>query len=184
MIWVDLDGVLADFDGSYTQRFGAKTVRDGDPDEKAMWRRIQDCGDFFLELPWTKGGRELWKIVEPFGAHVLTAISKTIDTCTAQKVGWCVRELGIATHRIVTVFGKKNKALYCQPGDVLLDDNYETCRAWAIAGGAAVFVPREIDSALLGLVDSVVNMPMLQSGLYTQCESSRGVQVILPGGLQ
>lgn len=145
-IWVDLDGVLVDIEAAFAQR-GIPLARTG-PQEAAKWRAVSQIPDFFLRLPWTPWGREMWGIVNPAGAHILTAVAKSIPTCAPQKILWCRGEMGLGTDRIVTVLGKSNKVMYCCPGDILLDDTPETIEQWNAAGGLGMLVTGDTALAL------------------------------------
>jgi hypothetical protein len=151
-IWVDQDGVLADFDLEYMRRFGKPCpgIHAEGSTEKEKWDNVRKAGDFFLYMPWMPDGREMWSLLKPTGAHILTAVPKSIAECPGHKMEWCKRELGIGTDRIVYAIGKKNKVLYCQPGDVLLDDNPDTIRMWNEAGGVGLLITpnHTVDAAI------------------------------------
>lgn len=141
MIWVDQDGVLADFDGGYAQKFGVPPSSQDSPNEKPKWRNINSHPRFFAELPLTPFAKELWEILEPTGAHVLTAVAKQVPNCVHQKIEHLRRELGIEPHRVVAVWGRENKAAYCQKGDVLIDDRIDNIQAWEATGGIGYWFP-------------------------------------------
>ena len=137
MIWCDLDGVLVDIEGGYLQRFGHDMTL---VDKKTKWSNVAGCPNFYQHLPWMPGGRELWRWIAPTGAHILTATAKSVPTCGQDKVDWCTAELGIGTDRVVVVYGRENKRLYCSPGDILLDDREDVLEQWMAAGGYGVLV--------------------------------------------
>lgn len=137
MIWCDLDGVLADFELAYLQRFGhdCTTVSKAE-----KWKNVNSTDDFYQYLPWTQFGREIWRLIMPTGAHILTAVAKSVPPCQTQKFDWCRRELGIRSDRIVVVRDKEDKAMYCEPGDVLLDDREDVVNWWRKRGGYAMLI--------------------------------------------
>lgn len=140
MIWVDMDGVLADFDEGYRQRFGREA--DGTEPDDIFWGRVRQEPDFFRNLPQMPGARRLWELCAPFNGHVLTALAKSIPACLPQKLAW-LREFGVSRDRVVAVLGRGNKVLYCQPGDLLIDNSAENVENWRQAGGAAILYTRE-----------------------------------------
>ena len=62
MIWLDMDGVLADFDGHYQACFGVKPTRWPEPDT-VDWKLIAAVPDFYLNLPLMPGAKELHRFV-------------------------------------------------------------------------------------------------------------------------
>jgi len=103
-----------------------------------LWANVASVPDFFSGLPETPDARKLWDLADANGkARILTALSKSLDSCLAQKLSW-VKVFGIDIDRVTAVTGRKNKVLYCQPGDVLIDDLKENIEAWESAGGRGI----------------------------------------------
>ncbi len=78
IIYVDMDGVLADFDRGFYEIAGISTDSIS-IDE--LWARIDayDKAKFFSELPWMCGGKEMWNfITENFlDVKILSALGKS-----------------------------------------------------------------------------------------------------------
>ena len=90
-LFLDLDGVLADFEG------GIKRVTGKYPDQlspSAMWRSAYRAPDFFARLEWMSDGRELWEATRHLNPTVLTGLPQSGDWAARQKRAWCARELG------------------------------------------------------------------------------------------
>lgn len=133
-IFVDLDGVLVDFD------YGVKRILNKEPDEispRLMWSRIASTGDFFTHLPWMDGGKLLWTSIVKAGYDpvILTGCPRG-EYAPKQKKQWCDRELGIEVEVITTY--SKLKHTFCTPGSILIDDNALLGPAWIEAGGMFV----------------------------------------------
>jgi hypothetical protein len=59
-----------------------------------MWKRIASHNaPFFRNLPWARGGKELWNAVRHLRPDILTGVPATLATSRAEKYAWCVREL-------------------------------------------------------------------------------------------
>lgn len=151
-IYVDLDGVLADFD------HGAKHVLGMPCDEfqqlhgaALMWRRLADASDFYRKLPWTADGRDLWLALEndaPATLVILTGLPLG-DWAEPQKRAWCLRELGPGIPVVCCMSIDKHR--YCTPGDILIDDREKARLDWETAGG--VFVHHiDAESTIAALV--------------------------------
>jgi 5'-nucleotidase len=147
MEWVDMDGVLADFDKAYFDRFG--TVAKETPD-KVLWPNINKIGDFFATLPLMLGAERLWMAVGD-NARILTALSKSDPECLGQKLHWLKVNLGVKPWQVTAVTGKKNKKLFCTPGDVLIDDNEQNIADWKCVGGYGILF-KNTDQAIRELV--------------------------------
>ena len=61
-LFVDLDGVLADFDSYFEQCFGVRPNHDT-YEPPGMWDKIRAHGKFYRNLPMMKDALELWRAV-------------------------------------------------------------------------------------------------------------------------
>ncbi len=132
-LFLDLDGVLADFDSGYEKLAGRRPDRDAD---NADWRLIASRPDFYLNLPPTPDFVELWTYVAPRRPTILTGIPSSIAQAAEQKRAWVARFCGPSVSVITTE--SKNKYRHASPGDILVDDWEKHRRAWLDAGGVWV----------------------------------------------
>ena len=92
-IFVDLDGVLVDFDSGVKSLFNGRSPDDLAPG--TMWGRISSTPNFYTNLPWTSDGQTLWNtLIEelPCPPDILTGVPRNFQS-RAQKFEWCQREL-------------------------------------------------------------------------------------------
>jgi hypothetical protein len=133
-LYVDMDGVLTDFDGSFRKATGRI------PDEfekkegkEAFWDRVEKEGlEFWSEMPWTKDGKNLWKSLKPHKLVILSSPSRS-KHCREGKKSWVKRELGDV--RLILI---KDKHKYAEKNAVLIDDNKGKIQNWENAGGAGI----------------------------------------------
>lgn len=128
-LFVDMDGVLADFDQHHEDVFGIR------PDKKADnvdWAKVRAVKDFYLNIPPMRDMRLLWSFVAPFNPIVLTGVPKSVEEAADNKRSWVARHLPGTEVRPVL---SKEKWKHCQPGDVLIDDWPKYRRYWIQAGG-------------------------------------------------
>lgn len=135
-LYIDLDGVMADFDGAFPAIFGLDHRSLADEE---MWLRINGHASFFRDLPPMPGAIDFFRSVEHLQPVILTACPKSNYAHVAgQKRAW-VREHLSQTCLVLPVLGGRHKALFMhQHGDVLIDDWGKNCEAWTAAGGIAI----------------------------------------------
>jgi len=105
-VYVNLEGVLTDFDAGVEQLYGCKPAKMTETLTNRMWMRIGGLPWFFRYLPWTRDGKELWVAIQRLKPDILAA-----HTCIAEapnrKYEWCQRELGVETFHAKYVDGPR-----------------------------------------------------------------------------
>jgi hypothetical protein len=133
-LFVDLDGVLADFDLHFYETFGVWPKQDT-YEPPGMWDSIRANQRFYRDLPMTLFGEYLWaacKEVHP-DPIVLTGIPYSIPNVEQQKREWVAEHLGLEV-KVITC-RSVDKALHGKPGDVLVDDRLKYSKYWINMGG-------------------------------------------------
>lgn len=130
-LYIDLDGVLADFATAYAAITGER------PDTKldnVDWEKVIAVPGFYTKLPPMPDMLALWEHVKDWpDVVVLTGVPKKVPEAAADKRAWVTKYLG--EHVKVIACFSAEKALYAKPGDILVDD-WEKYRAkWLAAGG-------------------------------------------------
>jgi len=142
-VYVDMDGVLADFKGYFQTLFGQNADETSDPE---LWKLIENYGKtkFFEELPWLPGSKQMWDfIVNNFmRVKILSALGKTdnIDKQTSQgKMVWLSHHLPkLRDQDIILVENKHRKRHYSKPGDIIIDDTLVVIQEWNHKGGTGI----------------------------------------------
>jgi len=138
-IYVDMDGVLADFFSRW-QKITGKNWRDikGDDLQPAL-QAIRDDDDFWLDLPLTSNAKKLLGIIKQVkGSYkILSAPLAGDKKAEPHKREWVAKNLDFfpPTEVIIT----KDKAKYATNPDgtpnILIDDYGVNIAAWESAGG-------------------------------------------------
>jgi hypothetical protein len=134
-LFLDADGVLADFDEGFRRLAGATPATfESKHGKKEFWRRIATARKFYANLPKMPDADALFAAVEHLQPTILTGLP--IGKWAApQKIEWAAEHFpGVA---IITCMAR-DKHKHMSPGDVLVDDR-ETHRAAYEAHGV-VFV--------------------------------------------
>lgn len=131
-LYLDCDGVLADFDSAIIDHFGEPPPR---PEERlgseAFWQAVRSIPGFYRNLPLMPDAKKLFAAVEHLRPIILTGCPLG-GWAQPQKIAWAVEHFP-GTPMITCA--SRDKRVYCKPGDVLIDDRPHYSRLWAEAGG-------------------------------------------------
>lgn len=138
-VYVDLDGVLADFFSaaaklSNAEHKGWRDMEFRDVD-KAL-KKIRKMNGFFLGLePFCMANTLVASIVNISGGYsVLSSPLTDYKNCAEEKIEWVKNNIHFEPDEIIIT---DNKPVYAK-GNVLIDDYGANCRAWEKAGGYAI----------------------------------------------
>lgn len=121
-IYLDMDGVIADFDKAFKNLTGQEPK---DFEEKhgqvAFWSEIYETRNFFLNMPAFDYLAEMVGILSGMCQKlvILSSPSKTNESlCIAEKRAWLDRNIGIWQPAIF----ERDKHIYSRQGCLLIDD--------------------------------------------------------------
>jgi hypothetical protein len=141
IIYVDLDGVLVDFDRGFKDISGGVDKYDYVKQNgvEKLWKLINSQGQEWWEnLNWMPDGTKLWSAIENKNVKVLTSGS-TRNTGTMAingKKNWVANHLGPIETIVVNSSHEKQK--YARPGDILIDDLYSNISEWTVKKGIGI----------------------------------------------
>ena len=136
-IFLDCDGVLADFDAAALQLFAGQPPRAAREHhgEHEFWRRIRTSGRFYRDLPLLPDAMELYRAVKHLHPIILTGCPVG-GWAEEQKRDWVAEHFpGV---KIITCRAKEKFMHMRHPGDVLVDDYLRFKDLWESAGGIFV----------------------------------------------
>lgn len=149
IIYCDMDGVLVDF------MKGAEAVL-GHPFESSVLDSVKEQDydkilalkeSFWVNLPPMPGMRELWRVVNKYNGHILSAKASwernrgTKEYSRIGKLIWIKRHLQIPLSR-VHIVERKDKQRFAtseQGPNLLIDDHSKNIREFQAAGGIGVY---------------------------------------------
>ena len=147
-IYIDMDGVLADFERGVRElcnmQASSQAGKDEDPGyDDRMWEAIRKVDHFYDRLELMPGAKEMFDLL--YGRYgdrveILTGIPREergIVTAKEDKIAWTRRLLSedAAVHAVC----RKHKQDYCTgPEDILIDDREKTIREWREKGGTGI----------------------------------------------
>ena len=134
-LYLDCDGVLADFDTGAARILGAPPrafeKRHGLPE---FWRRLARHPDFYTTLPLLPDAMTLFDAVRHLDPIILTGVPRG-QWAAPQKVRWAAEHF--PGTRIITCLAV-DKRRHARDGDILVDDTLRYRELWEQAGGIFV----------------------------------------------
>ena len=103
---------------------------------KYMYAAFRDDVDFWANLPWMPGGRQLWDAIKKYNPNILTApMGKGSEEGKRQ---WINKNLKPAPKEIFMSHDKFNWATTGDNKNVLIDDFKTNIKPWGEHGGIAI----------------------------------------------
>jgi 5'(3')-deoxyribonucleotidase len=130
-LFLDADGVLADFDEGARRLLGATPAQfEAKHGRREFWRRIAKAENFYGSLPEMPDARDLFEGVKHLKPTILTGLPLG-NWAAPQKVRWAAEHFpGVP---IITCMAR-DKHKHMHPGDVLVDDRENHRAAYEAAG--------------------------------------------------
>ena len=144
-IFLDMDGVLADFDRGVSELCGLEPLAQGisGPREELMWGKIRAVGHFYGKLEPMPGAVEMFNdLYDKYRdkVEILTGIPKPIRGITDaadDKVEWVRRFLSKDVK--INLVLREHKPQYCTGKDCFLIDDYKkNIKEWEAGGGTGI----------------------------------------------
>lgn len=162
-IFVDLDGVLCDFDKGAEAALGMPFAEHRQLHGEALtWRKLELTADYYRRLCWMRGGKTLWRELNESttwdGPPPMILTGLPLGTwAEPQKREWCRINLGegVAVHCCLS----RDKARYACPSDILIDDREEARLAWEEAGGVFIHHTGTATASLAALAEVLTAEP-------------------------
>lgn len=149
-IYIDMDGVLADFERGVNEMCGI-----GTQDDEKMWEKIKSVDHFYRKLKPVFAAPEMAKaLMRKYGdkCEILTGIPKPhreIDNAAEDKIAWTAEN--ISEKIKVNVCLAEEKQNYCTGKDcILIDDRRKNISQWIAAGGTGILF-EDVDDTLAAI---------------------------------
>lgn len=175
LIYLDMDGVLADFDRAIADR-GINRVKgsyyihtpekDWSAEDRSLDEQVKEVmksDSFWSSIPLMPGAKDLWDFCSDYEVCVLTArprASEFADVVAKEKYQWVWDNLGPidTSHFICCLSSEKQNFIghIPHPHQILVDDLKQNCDNWTKEGGIAIHF-QSADSAIQQLKDIISN---------------------------
>jgi hypothetical protein len=142
-LFLDCDGVLADFDAGAKAILGMTPAAfEGRHGRGEFWKRLARAPNFYGDLPEMADAQELFAAVKHLKPTILTGLPLG-KWAAPQKERWAANHFPEVP--IITTMARQ-KHLHMDPGDVLVDDRENHRHLWEDAGGIFIHHKSAADS--------------------------------------
>ena len=142
-LFLDLDGVLADFEaGAHMVLAMSPKAFEAKFGRREFWRRLARAKDFYAALPLMPDAMELFDAVKHLEPTILTGLPLG-NWAAPQKVRWAAEHF--PGTRIITTMAR-DKYKHMTGMDVLVDDRADHRSKWEDAGGTFIHHKNARDS--------------------------------------
>jgi 5'-nucleotidase len=133
-LFIDSDGVFADFDSHVFELFGALP---SDMHPARLWSKVSKHPTFWEDMPLKDGALDLWSFVSRHSPTVLTGCpTSDWDRSVAHKRAWWKRHFD--HEQVITCMSRDKADHMHNKGDVLVDDMIKNIQRWENSGGVGV----------------------------------------------
>lgn len=131
-LYLDCDGVLADFDKKAQEILGMPSREfEALHGSEKFWTTLYDTPDFFELFEPMVDAYQLYEGVKHLNPIILTGCPRG-GWATRQKLNW--RDQYFPGVPMISILSRE-KAHYCRPGDIIIDDWPQHRALWEAAGG-------------------------------------------------
>lgn len=147
-VYVDMDGVIADFEAKVKEVFGKEI---SDIPTSQLWKGVsrynKTVEPFFETLPAMHDAKDLIRYVdENFSKwHILTAGGFVPKNVAEQKKKWIAKVISPQVD-VIVVKRSNEKAEYANENAILVDDRMKAIGPWRSAGGIGILHTSASDS--------------------------------------
>jgi 5'-nucleotidase len=168
VIYLDMDGVLVDFDSAFKQLFGMSPKEGFSKigDEK-VYQKMNDTSHFWKHMNWKEGGKLLWEFFKDKDVKILTSPAKTVEECQQDKIDWCKSHLGDN----VEVIFSHSKGDYANENSILIDDMKDNIDSFNSNNGHGILHKSAQDS--IEQYQKIVGKKAMNSSLETPVLTDR-----------
>jgi len=143
VMFVDLDGVLVNFDKGYQKLTGKSTHHADVQVKKDFWKtfnnsiKSQNTSEFkyWSELEWMHDGKQLWNYIKKYTPYILTAPTYNPESKEGKSL-WVTKHLDNV--RKLYFKSAATKAEYSRKNRILIDDRAATIDDWNARGGVGI----------------------------------------------
>lgn len=147
-LYVDMDGVLANFDEHFKQLYG-QYPRELGKNPFSLISKDNKGEGFFRDLPIMPKAKNLWNEIKKYKPTILTATGTSVPTARKEKLEWVHKHLGTDIPFFAESKGRDKFKHVKNPTDLLIDDRVEAIDPWIEAGGTGILYHEDRFAAII-----------------------------------
>jgi len=160
-IYLDMDGVVADFNKFASDILGREVGWEGKDLTTEEWNKLESVENFYFKLPLIEDSTKLVGVAKSFSTRFnvefLTAVPRvtTMPSAALDKKKWIDKYFpGFKVN-----YGpySRDKQKWAKPGDILVDDKRSNIHQWFNAGGIGILHTGNFKVTIDNLIDAVDN---------------------------
>lgn len=162
-LYVDMDGVLVDFEGGVKKHFN-NSEKCSDYIKKIgkneFWKKVSSIDNFWEDLePNEENIPDIWKSLNNRFQHIsiLSAPAYSDPNCIPGKNKWIDKHIG---HRGLRLFDP-DKHKYACPKSILIDDLQKNITKWEESGGIGLLFKGKFDEEFWTTLKQKINLVKL-----------------------
>lgn len=137
VIYCDMDQVLCNFMKGAEKSTGEPFAT---AEKERRWEAIRNTKDFWANLEWMPEAKRLYRFIDKYEPHILSAYSTNDPNSQLGKRKWLKKNTNITTGKthLVLRAQKRNFATTNGKPNLLIDDYIKNIQEWERAGGIGV----------------------------------------------
>ena len=133
-IYLDMDQVLCNFLIGADKAVGGSFVKHPSPER---WQILNQTKNFWANLEWMPGGKQLYRFASRYDPHVLSAYAGKDKNSRVGKMKWLTKNTKVPRGKIHLVVRSQKKS-FAKGNNVLVDDYIKNIEEWKSNGGIGI----------------------------------------------
>ena len=133
-IYLDMDQVLCNFLKGADKAVGGSFVKHPSP---ARWQILNQTKNFWANLEWMPGGKQLYRFTSRYDPHILSAYAGKDKNSRVGKMKWVTKNTKVPRGKIHLVVRSQKKS-FAKGNNVLVDDYIKNIEEWKSNGGIGI----------------------------------------------
>lgn len=151
-VYIDMDGVVSDFDAAIAKLFGEQGL---DRNADKFWKKTCVEAQAFLHMEPILEGVEMVRTLVaakvPICFMTSTGGMPHHNNIAQQKLAW-LQKHGLGDHPVAFCMNTKGKGAFSAIGRLLIDDREKVVAEWRLRGGMGILFTRECASRIASAV--------------------------------
>ena len=133
-IYLDMDRVLCNFLKGADDAVGGSFAT---MDSAKRWKILNQTKNFWANLEWMPGGKQLYRFCSRYDPHILSAYAGKDKNSRVGKMKWLTKNTKVPRGKIHLVVRSQKKD-FAKGNNLLIDDYEKNIKEWENKGGVGI----------------------------------------------